>query len=142
MITFKDYPKWSHLRQEDAKRWIEEVAVSYGAVVKRLSYSFVNDERILEINRTYLNHNYTTDIISFGYAEGEVIKGEIYISTDTVSENARRFGVSSTEELDRVMIHGLLHFLGYSDHTYEEKEEMRKEEDNCLLLRPKNLKDK
>lgn len=142
MISFSNYPGWAGLKGEDARQWITQVARNYGAVVKRLSYSFVNDDEILTINRTYLKHDYTTDIISFGYSEGDVIEGEIFISLDTVRENAGSLGVSGAEELDRVMIHGLLHFLGYNDHTVAERGEMRREEDYCLLLRPKNLKNK
>lgn len=142
MISFSNYPEWAHLQAEDAKGWINGVAGNYGASVKRLSYYFVNDEVITGINRAYLQHDYATDIISFGYMEGDLVEGEIYISLETIRNNAKIFGVTAAEELDRVMVHGLLHFMGYNDQTVAERDEMRAEEDNCLLLRPKILNDK
>lgn len=116
--------------------WINKIARSEGSEISELNYVFCNDKFLLGINQQYLNHDTLTDIITFDMGEGsDAIEGEIYISIPRVRENARLHGVSFTDELDRVIIHGLLHLLGYSDKGVRKKALMRKKEDACLSLR-------
>lgn len=98
-----------------------------------LNYVFCSDQRLLEINRQFLHHNYYTDIITFDLSEGVSTHAEIYISVDRVKENARNLGVSFKSELHRVIFHGALHLCGYGDKDNKEMQEMRKIEDYYLL---------
>jgi len=115
--------------------WIKKVAKSEGASIGDLNYVFVSDKFLLAMNQQYLKHNTFTDIITFGLGDGELIEGEIYISIPRVRENARIQKGSFQDELDRVLIHGVLHLLGYSDKGTRKKALMRKKEDACLSLR-------
>ena len=96
---------------------------------------FCSDEHLLEMNRSYLEHDYYTDIITFDYVEENVVSGDLFISIDRVRDNAKTLGQSVREELHRVMVHGLLHLLGYHDKSKEEQVEMRSKEDYYLTLR-------
>ena len=98
----------------------------------KISYQFVPRERIVEVNNKFLNHDYSTDIITFDYSAGRKISGEILICPEQVLVNSQDLGVSYLSELHRVMFHGILHLIGYNDKTDEEKQIMRKEEDLCL----------
>ena len=100
-----------------------------------ISIIFCSDPYILDINQRYLQHDYFTDIITFDYCEGKVLSGDLFISIDTVRENAAEYGASFEEELNRVMVHGLLHLIGYDDHTPAEQQEMRSKEDYYLSIR-------
>ncbi|MGC3948254.1 MAG: rRNA maturation RNase YbeY [Chryseolinea sp.] len=115
--------------------WITRVATGEGAEIGELNYIFCSDKFLLGINQQYLDHDTYTDIITFDLGEGETVNGEIYISVPRVRENARIQKVSFQDELDRVIIHGVLHLLGYSDKTAPKKALMRKKEDACLSLR-------
>jgi rRNA maturation RNase YbeY len=115
--------------------WIKKVIESEHADLMELNYIFCSDRYLLGINRQFLNHDTYTDIITFGMGDGVHIEGEIYISIPRVRENAKAQGVSFHDELDRVIIHGVLHLLGYSDKTPRKKALMRKKEDACLSLR-------
>ena len=115
--------------------WIQKIARSEKASIAELNYIFCSDTYLLGINQQYLAHDTYTDIITFDLGEGESIEGEIYISIPRVRENARTHKVLFQNELDRVIIHGLLHLLGYSDKSPRKKELMRKKEDACLSLR-------
>jgi len=119
------------------KQWIREVIRLHQGECKRLGIVFCSDAELLSLNRDYLNHQTLTDIITFPYHEtGKPIDAELYISIDRVMENAAEMGISEwREELDRVIIHGVLHLLGFGDSTTEEKAEMRRQEDYCLSLR-------
>jgi len=99
-----------------------------------LSYIFCSDKYLLSINQKYLNHNTLTDIVTFDLAEDAEIEGEIYISVERVKENAVKYAVDFEEELHRVIIHGLLHLIGYKDKTASQKAQMRKKEQACLSL--------
>jgi len=114
--------------------WIEKVVKSEGASSLSLSYVFCTDAYLLKINQDYLGHDTLTDIITFEYSENRTkeLDGEIYISVPRVKENAGNAGVDFAAELRRVMIHGVLHLLGYGDKTLREKKEMRRKEDECL----------
>lgn len=116
------------------KRWIKQVVENAGFRLGSVSYIFCSDEKILEVNKQYLNHDFYTDIITFDYVEKDIINGDIFISTDRVRENAQEFNVAFEEELHRVIIHGILHLLGQQDHSPKEKKQMRKKENEALLL--------
>lgn len=95
----------------------------------QIQYVFMSDEQLYEMNMEYLKHDTYTDILTFDMSEGDEIAGDMYISIDRVKNNAKNLGVDWEEELDRVMVHGLLHLMGYNDKTEEEQKEMRKRED-------------
>lgn len=116
--------------------WINIVIAHYEVKFEQLDYMFVSDEAMLEINRNVLNHDYYTDIITFNYNEKYSLSGEIVISVDRVKENAKSFGNGNFwDEFCRVVIHGVLHLIGYNDKTESEEIEMRRQEDICLELR-------
>lgn len=114
------------------KRWINQIIENSQNKTGEVNIIFTSDTYLLEINKKYLNHNYFTDIITFNYNEGLVISGDIYISIETVRNNANLYSVAFLNELHRVIIHGLLHLLGYNDYTETEVVLMRKMEDNAL----------
>lgn len=95
----------------------------------QIQYVFMSDEQLYEMNMEYLKHDTYTDILTFDMSEGDEIAGDMYISIDRVKDNAKNLGVDWEEELDRVMVHGLLHLMGFNDKTEEEQKEMRKRED-------------
>ena len=116
-------------------RWLKLVAESEIRRVGDISIIFCSDNYILEVNQKYLQHDYFTDIITFDYCEGDRLSGDLFISIDTVMENAKEYGTEFTDELNRVMVHGILHLIGYDDSTEEEIAVMRKKEDYYLSLR-------
>ncbi len=109
--------------------WLNKVADNEGFSIGEISYVFVNDEELRSMNKKYLNHDYYTDIITFDYSEIKNLNGDIFISIDRVRENATKFNVTREEELRRVMVHGILHLMGYKDGTTDEKNVMRTQED-------------
>jgi rRNA maturation RNase YbeY len=120
---------------EGLERWLGETAAHEGYTIDEVTYIFCSDEYLLAINQQYLQHDDFTDIITFPYHEGgSVISGDIYISVDRVKENASLYQVTFKEELHRVMVHGMLHLVGYVDVTKEDKEFMRGKE-NFYLAR-------
>lgn len=122
------------IRKRDTSAWIKAVAASYGRKVGDIGYMFVDDEKILEVNREYLGHDYYTDIITFDYDEDDVINGDLVISLDTVRTNAEKFGKTYDEELHRVIIHGILHLCGINDKGPGEREIMEAEENKALAM--------
>ncbi len=115
--------------------WIILITSGYEVQTGAINFIFVDDKGLCKINRKYLKNNKLTDIITFSYSEdSSVISGDIFISITRVRENARIFKSTYTKELHRVMIHGVLHLLGLSDGTEEEKETMHKKENDCLAL--------
>ena len=136
MITYNtDGVKMPKIKKRDTTAWIRAVAASYGKKVGEVGYMFVDDEKILEVNREYLGHDYYTDIITFDYCEGDVLNGDLVISLDTVRTNAEQFGKSYDEELHRVIIHGILHLCGLNDKGPGEREIMEEAENKALRLR-------
>lgn len=117
--------------QESYVTWLNNIASSHERSIGELSYIFSNDEKVLEINKQYLDHDYYTDIISFPY-DLEPIAGDIYISIDRVKDNASDLGIQFQEELHRVMAHGLLHFIGFDDHSEEDILAMRNAENAAI----------
>lgn len=114
--------------------WIKKVVKREGGSLTSLNIVFCSDDYLLNINRDYLNHDYLTDIITFDYSEGKKLSGEIYISIGRVRDNANGLSIPFAIELRRVMIHGVLHLLGYKDKTASQKKAIRKKEDGCLAL--------
>jgi len=112
--------------------WIEYVISDNQKKIKELSIIFCNDEYILETNKKYLNHDYYTDIITFDYSEKNYISGDLLISLETVQHNADNYNVTFINELQRVIIHGILHLLGYNDKTEEQKTLMTQKENYYL----------
>lgn len=117
-------------------RWLTAVASGYGRRIGNLSYLFCDDEKILSANREFLGHDYYTDIITFDYSIGERVGADIFISLDTVASNADQFGVPYEDELNRVIVHGLLHLCGIKDKSPEERAEMERAENDALGLLP------
>ena len=118
------------------KQWIEQTVLSHGKTVGGLTYVFCSDEYLLEMNKTYLQHDYYTDIITFDYSEENNISGDLFISVDRVKDNAFKIGVSLQNEMQRVVIHGVLHLCGFKDKEKTDVEIMRKMEEKALLLFP------
>ena len=116
------------------KRWITAIVNAQNKRVGNIGYLFCDDAYLINVNRTYLNHDTYTDIITFDYVEGNVISGDIMISVERVRENAALFNSSFEQELQRVIIHGVLHLLGQADKSDEEAAEMRKKEESALAL--------
>lgn len=114
------------------KIWIKEIISKEKKIVGDINFNLINDKELLKINQEFLHHNTLTDIITFDYCEGKQINGEIYISADRITENAKKFNTPFQDELLRVIIHGVLHLCGYTDKSKEEKIKMRKKEDACL----------
>ncbi|WP_444326204.1 rRNA maturation RNase YbeY [Paraprevotella clara] len=136
MITYNtDGVKMPSIKKRENTAWVKAVAASYGKRVGEIAYIFVDDEKILEVNRQYLGHDYYTDIITFDYCEGDVISGDLFISLDTVWTNAEQVGATYEEELHRVIIHGILHLCGINDKGPGEREIMEAAEDKALALR-------
>lgn len=116
-------------------KWISDIILSHGFHVSEVNYIFCSDNYLLEINKQHLNHNYFTDIITFNNSEQpDHIETDIFISIDRVKENANKLSEEVKHELHRVMIHGVLHLLGFDDKTPSEKKAMREKEDACLSL--------
>ena len=116
--------------------WISQVLKAENKSLGELSIVFCSDTYLLEVNKKYLNKDYFTDIITFDQSESpNQIQGDIFISIDRVKENSLEFEEDFSNELDRVIIHGILHLIGFGDKSEEEKAIMRKKEDACLLLR-------
>lgn len=132
-ITFEsediEYP---NIDSKTISTWIKAISSKYNKRVGDLSYLFCNDDKIIEVNRQYLQHDFYTDIITFDYSERDKISGDIFISLDTVKSNSKEFKTSFIEELHRVIIHGVLHLCGINDLSTEEEIEMRKAEDEAL----------
>ena len=120
--------------QQRIIQWVAAVAKVHDRKVGAINYIFVDDERILAINRQFLGHDYYTDIITFDYTQGKNISGDLYISLDTVASNAQLVGSSYDEELLRVVIHGVLHLCGINDKGPGEREIMEQHENEALVL--------
>ncbi|MDD4992062.1 MAG: rRNA maturation RNase YbeY [Paludibacter sp.] len=120
------------LQKQKINRWIKDVAAGYNCKTGDIAYIFCTDERILEVNKQYLDHDYYTDIITFDYSEGNIISGDIFISLDTVKSNSEEFGVSFEKELFRILIHGILHLCGQDDKTPELRAEMTRKENLAI----------
>ena len=119
-------------------KWIDNSIQKEKSLLGDINFIFTSDNYLLNINKEYLSHNYYTDIVTFNYCQNKTINGDIFISIETVKNNSKRFSVTLIEELHRVIIHGVLHLIGYDDQNNEEKALMR-EKENYYLDRLKNL---
>ncbi len=132
MIEFYSENSFELPNEERFKEWLTAIAEQEGYIVGELSYIFCDDEYLLQINQEFLQHDTLTDIITFDYNLGKEIHGEIYISTERVSENAEEFKENFMNELARVVVHGMLHLCGYKDKNEEEERAMRTKENESL----------
>ncbi|NOR86879.1 MAG: rRNA maturation RNase YbeY [Bacteroidales bacterium] len=136
-ITFHNqHPNLALPKLLNLEKWILKTIELESFQLGRLSFIFYTDDALLEINKQFLNHNTYTDIITFNYNQDQLIIGEIYISLDRIHENAQSNSVSFYQEFCRILIHGILHLLGYHDKSKEEKLEMTSKEDLYLSLLP------
>lgn len=124
-LIFYDQVSFRLRRTREIKKVVNQIITANHKLPGIINYVFVNDEKILSINQEFLHHNYYTDIITFDYCEGNVVNSEIYISMDTVKNNAKLYNTSLQKEIIRVMIHGILHLCGYDDHTEKDIQAMR-----------------
>lgn len=122
------------IKKRETTAWIKAVVASYKRRLGDIGYMFVDDEKILEVNREYLGHDYYTDVITFDYDEDDVVSGDIVISLDTVRSNAELFGKEYDDELHRVIIHGILHLCGINDKGPGEREIMEAAENKALAM--------
>ena len=135
MITYNtDGVRMPDIKKRATTAWIKAVVASYGRKVGEIGYMFVDDEKILEVNKQYLQHDYYTDIITFDYTEDNLISGDIFISLDTVKSNSEEQGTDYDEELHRVIIHGILHLCGINDKGPGERELMEAAENKALAM--------
>jgi len=132
MINFFSETHFQLENETEYASWILQIIAENGFSPGEINYIFCDDEALHKINLEYLEHDTLTDIISFDYSEQTQLDGEIYISVERVKENAQLFKVSFENELSRVMIHGILHFMGFKDKTPEEQQQMREKENQAL----------
>ena len=116
-------------------RWLKMVAGSEMRRLGAVNIIFCSDNYILDVNMKYLQHDYFTDIITFDYCEKDILSGDLFISIDSVRENAQFYGTEFVDELNRVMVHGLLHLIGYDDHTEADIAVMRQKENYYLQMK-------
>ncbi len=134
---FEEGVKFKHVNEENIISWLNTIIKTEGFYLEELNYIFCSDEHLYKINLEYLNHDTLTDIITFDNSEEDLaIEADIFISIDRVKENELTFNSGFEKELNRVIVHGLLHLFGYDDKTEEQKQSMRKKEEACLSLLP------
>lgn len=129
MISFDAQNEFILDHEQHWVAWLEQVIKAEGFSLGSLEYVFCNDDFLLKLNQEFLNHDTLTDIITFDNSVGRTIHGEIYISTQRVIENSQEYGVSTENELARVVVHGVLHLCGFKDKTEEDSQKMRVRED-------------
>jgi rRNA maturation RNase YbeY len=134
MIAFNYEVKFQLKDENRLENWIEKVVLGKGFELGEINYIFCDDSYLLKLNVEFLQHDTLTDIISFDNSLGKLINGDIFISVERVNENANDFNVSFNDELHRVMIHGVLHYMGLKDKSDAEKLEMRNQENLALLV--------
>jgi len=129
-----DGVKMPVIKKRETTSWIKAVATMHEKKIGEIAYIFCSDEKILEVNREYLQHDYYTDIITFDYCEENILSGDIFISLDTVKSNSEQFKTTYDEELHRTIIHGILHLCGINDKGEGEREIMEAAENKALAL--------
>lgn len=132
---FNEDIKFDFRQRLSNNRWLKFVAGSELKTLGNVNIIFCSDNYILDVNMQYLQHDYFTDIITFDYCEGKVLSGDLFISIDSVRENASFYGTEFKDELNRIIVHGLLHLIGYDDHSEEDIKVMRSKEDYYLSFR-------
>jgi len=134
MITYNYETNFQLENEKNLSNWIQTCIEKEGCELGEINYIFCDDAYLLKLNQEFLQHDTFTDIISFDNSLGKLINGDVFISVERVQENAQDFKVSFDDELHRVMIHGVLHYIGFKDKTAEEKQLMRRKENECLKL--------
>ncbi|PWI29807.1 rRNA maturation RNase YbeY [Flavobacteriaceae bacterium LYZ1037] len=134
MISYNSENTFQLNNASQVSTWLETVITSEERKLGEINYIFCDDDYLLKLNIEYLQHDTLTDIISFDYTVGKILQGDIYISTERVSDNAKDFKVSFEDELNRVMVHGILHYCGYKDKTDADAKLMREKENHYLQL--------
>lgn len=134
---FKEDTSFAFKEKRLTSSWLKFVAQAEAKKLGDIGIIFCSDNYILDVNIKYLQHDYYTDIITFDYCEGDTLSGDLFISVDSVKENASFYGTEFPVELNRVIVHGLLHLIGYDDHTEEDIAVMRAKENYYLSLRDK-----
>lgn len=132
IVFFNEDIKKPQLKVKPIKEWIKSVISDNSLLCGNINIIFCSDKYLLDINKTFLNHDYFTDIITFNYNSGNFISGDIFISLDTVKQNSVEFSQTFNNELYRVIIHGILHLLGYDDKTEEQEKLIHIKEDELL----------
>lgn len=132
MIAFNYETEFKLPNEEKTQEWISSCIEKEAYELGELNYIFCDDDYLHKINVEFLQHDTLTDIISFDYTLGKLVGGDIFISIERVADNAKDFKVTFDHELNRVLIHGVLHYMGYKDKSEEEKQIMRTKEDECL----------
>lgn len=132
---FTEDIKFDFKQKLNNNRWLKMVAGSEMKKLGDINIIFCSDNYILDVNMKYLQHDYFTDIITFDYCEGKVLSGDIFISIDSVRENSIFYNTDFSDELNRVIVHGLLHLIGYDDHSDDDIKVMRSKEDYYLQIR-------
>ena len=132
MIEFINKPKI--LNRKILTKWLLDCAIQFNVTVERLSYFFVTKNRIHELNKSFLNHDFPTDILTFPYKTGKSIVAEVFISKDHAEENASKYSQTLENELLRLLSHGFLHMIGFNDKTANEKKVMTKKEDQMINM--------
>ena len=134
MINFNYETEFNLESEKQISTWITDTISSEAYKLEEINYVFCDDEYLHKLNVEFLNHDTLTDIISFDYSIGKIIRGDIFISVERISDNAKDFGVSFEEELHRVIIHGILHYCGYKDKTDDDAKVMREKENYYLSV--------
>ncbi|MGK0458132.1 MAG: rRNA maturation RNase YbeY [Polaribacter sp.] len=134
MITFNYETNFKLKNEKSLENWIQKVIADHDCEEGELNYIFCDDTYLHKLNVEFLQHDTLTDIISFDNSIGKLINGDVFISVDRVADNAKDFKVSFREELERVMIHGVLHYLGFKDKTEEDQKEMTLQENKALFI--------
>lgn len=132
MINFNYETKFTLDNEAQISKWVQEAIASEGFKLEEINYVFCDDEYLHKLNVEFLNHDTLTDIISFDYTVGKIIQGDIFISIERVADNAKEFNTAFSDELNRVIIHGVLHYCGYKDKTKEDAQLMRDKENHYL----------
>lgn len=135
LAFFSEWETYTPPPIKDYLAWIEKVALAENCQIHKIQYIFCNDAYLHDLNVRYLDHDTLTDIITFPFQEPPILEGDIFISVERVNENARELGLAEQDELDRVMIHGLLHLCGYRDKSPEEKAQMTQKENEALQIK-------
>lgn len=132
---FSEDREYRLVHKTAVRKWLFQAVIDHQQNLREINYIFCSDRYLHQINKRFLRHDTYTDIITFDYFEDDGIRSDVYISVDRARENARTYAVSITDEIHRLLIHGLLHLLGYDDQTSEEQQKMRAREEYYLSLR-------
>lgn len=133
MKNLRIYSNYKTIEKKKLHQYVKFISQNFNLSIKSLEINFVNSEAIKEINRKFLSHDYSTDIITFNYSHSQnIIDGEIFISVDDAKENAKKFKVKFNEEIGRLVAHGILHLIGFDDTTPDKRKKMKNQENQLL----------